>query len=256
MSMSQYDTTNFIKKFSHGRIQTGEYDCTWIPDIKNGRPPVLLLHGAGDALGMFNPVKWASAGIGDTLARYGFTVIAGEMAGNAFHNATGMARMSTALTSIASIGGVTSGECYLVGASMGGGMSVQWAKQNLTKARAIYNLMPLCDLNDIYVNNKGGLRASIETAWGVSYPTALPAESNLLTGATAIRDAQIPVRMIYSDADALITVSSINAMATALGATAIEHDPANWGHTELGINEMSKYGEGDWADMVEFLMNN
>jgi pimeloyl-ACP methyl ester carboxylesterase len=148
---------------------------------------------------------------------------------------------------------------HCVGFSMGGGGILRWAGLNPGLVASLTLLMPMVSIDDIYQDNDAGLRAAIQTAWGVVHPAALPAAAHPLTQyAPAIVAAGIPVRMFYSDADAYIELADIAAMDAALGSNDVttEWDPDNSGHTEATIADMGAYGDGDWQWLVDFMVEN
>lgn len=247
----------YSAKYGISNIQSGESDSLFLPggNAHNGYG-VVLLHGAGTPTQFQEIARWASGQIPARLCEAGFACVSGQMGGDTFANDTAMTRIGQARTYLEANADVDPDKVILVGFSMGGSLAWRYAGLNPSEVAAIAGIMPLCDMDEIYQGNLGGLRAAIGTAWGVTYPTALPADAHPLTQyAAAITGANIPSRIYYSDADTFISTTSISAMGTALGTTPIEHDPTNAGHTETGFNNIGTYGDGDWSDLVDFCLS-
>jgi dienelactone hydrolase len=229
-------------------ISPGDADYLFLPRKIRGSSKygVLLLHGAGAPDQFIHPARPGSAEIPMRLAAVGIPCLAGTMSGDGFANPETVGDVGTAITYLSSAAGVPSTKVHIVGISMGGALGMKYAQTNPSKVASFTGIIPLCDINDIYVNNKGGLQAAIGTAWGVTYPTALPAGANLYTNAASM--ASVPSRLYYSDADALITPSSVTTMGTAMGAQLVQE--YDMGNVPGGISGLR------WSALIEFLIAN
>lgn len=240
-----------------GGVQAGEKDFVWFPGSNkrgSSKYGVILCHGATANEQYADTTRWASVVIPARIAQAGIPCIAGAFGGDTFANDTAIARVTAAKTYLIAQTGCASDKVLLVGASMGGGVAVRWAGQNPTQTAAYVGIMPMSDMSDIYVNNRLGLQATIGTAWGVTYPTALPAAADLSQYATTMKDNGIPAKIYYSSADTAVLPATVTTLATTMGATAIQHDPGALGHSEGGFQQMSTYSSGDWSDLVSFLL--
>lgn len=246
--------TNYTAISSIGNIQAGETDYLWLPGEKRGanKYGVVLLHGAGAPNNFMDATRLGSLTLPAWLAMAGIPVVAGQMGGDTFANDTAMTRINSAITYLSANAGVPSTKVILIGASMGGALALRYASLNPSKVAAIVGIIPLTNINTIYQSNAGGLRAAIGTAWGVTYPTALPAGANLPVLASALNGV-VPSRLYYSDADALIPYADVLAMASIAGSEAIEYDPTNSGHTETTIGAVQNRGNGFASEIIEYI---
>lgn len=160
---------------SAGNIQSGEKDYSFLPDVSrgSGKYGVIELHGAATN-DMFAGTSWpAASAIGARLASKGTPAIAGDMGGDTFGNATGMARITAAAAYLSSVSGCSTAKYHLLGASMGAMMAYTWAAQNPTKVASICAIIPGADLNKLMVGYTPGgyttgFMASIAAAWSLT----------------------------------------------------------------------------------------
>jgi len=163
---------------SAGNIQSGEKDYLFLPDRPRGSSKygVILLHGAATP-DMYAGTSWPGAAIiGARLASKGIPAIAGEMGGDTFGNATGMARVASAAAYLSSATGCSTAKYHLHGGSMGAFMAYQYAQQNPTKVASICGLIPGADIGKLLRGNAAsgfttGFMTSIATAVGVTART-------------------------------------------------------------------------------------
>lgn len=148
-------------------------------------------------------------------------------------NATAMARIGDAITYLQGTRGAKSGKVLLVGSSHGGLTVLNFAKANPTLVAAVVGMLPVIDLNDVVTNNRGGLAAGVNTAYGGAYsevtngPTSNPANY--------AASYAIPTQLYYASDDTTAIPSTVttfastatNVTATSLGAL---------GHTEAAID--------------------
>lgn len=252
---------SYVLSYSLNRIQAAEFDQIWFPGNVRGKYGVILCHGLGANDQFASQTKAHSPILAASLASAGFACIAGTMAGDSFGNNTSMARMTSAHTALAGVaaGTFNGTKVHLVAISMGACLAIRWAKENPDKVASITLLIPTASIINTYNGNVGGLRASIEAAWGVAFPASLPADADLVAHAAVIKAAGIPARIYYSDTDAVIPVADINALATAMGAEKFSADPLNFGHSEATIGEIGLYSsvEGKrWKHVLDFMRKN
>lgn len=234
-----------------GRVQAAEIDWLWEPEtVDPNKKPVVLLHGSGSGnYGAFaNGAFYASAQVAPMLAYSGRKVISGWFGSQTFANDTLMARIDSALTVL----GVT--EAHIFGVSMGGGGAVRYASLNPTKAASIMGIIPMADIDAIYQADRGGLRANIGTAWGVTYPTPLPASSNLAVAhGPVVASNGIPRRLLYSTADTLVLPAEVTTLAASMGITA-EIIDTTLGHVEGTIAKAKDLDlTAPWKDYVDWI---
>lgn len=208
-------------------IATGEVDWLWVPgNVRTGRYGVILLHGASTP-DQFVGQGWPAANkLAAALANAGIPCVSGYLGTNStntadpWSNDTHMARITSALAYLASATGASATKAHLFGVSMGGGAAFRYAATNPTKVASVVAVMPQSNISRNYTDdNPAGARAGIGTAWGVTYPTALPAGADLVAQAAAISAAHIPVRAYYSTVDTLALPADVRALANAAGGT-------------------------------------
>jgi pimeloyl-ACP methyl ester carboxylesterase len=240
---------SYSATFKTGRVRAAQTDVAFKPRTIRGasKRGVILVHGKGVPRewldGGGGTTAWASAEIGPRLAAAGIPSVAAEMSGDSFANDASMTDMSAARTLLGTMG-CSIDKVHLLGVSMGGAVSLRWAGANPTLVASIAGVMPLVDVKALYDNNTAGLRAAAGTAWGVTYPTAIPAGANLPTNSyPAIVSAGIPWRGYYTTSDTTILPATVTAAATALGGTAIDVGGA-LNHTEY---TMKLFNDG-WFD--------
>lgn len=239
-----------------GRVHAAEVDYLWSPAEPYDGYPVIMLHGAGTtARDAFASASfYAHATLPGILAHHNIPCISGWLGGDTMGNDTGMTRITEATAVLEALPNVDASKVHLVGVSMGNELAMRYAGLNPTKVASIMSVMPLSDIDAVYQANRGGFRATIGTAWGVTYPAALPAQSNLIaTHAAAIVAAGIPVRLLYSTADTLVLPAEVVALATALGIAPEIVDAVN-NHDELTMQSAMNRPAGPfWQYYIDWI---
>lgn len=184
------------------------------------KPPVIFCPSAGGAASLFLNGADATYGPRSALVRrvadMGHVCLAGDFGGaNTFGNATVIARLLTAWTFLQTQPLAATGPVILFGASMGGVSALNFARTYGTaKVKGIVSAFGVTDLDDIYQNDRGGFRATIGTAHGVTYPAALPATANPATNTSEL--GSIPWRGWYASDDTLVVPATQTAFAAAV----------------------------------------
>lgn len=238
-----------------GRIRAAEIDYLWLPDEPYSGYPVIYLHGAGTLTkdASTSAAFWATASLTGTLAFQDIPVMAGWMGGDTMANDLAMTCIENTRLYLDALPGIDASKVHLAGTSMGGGMAIRYAGLNPTKVASVYGMIPYSNPQGVYAEDRGGFRATSAAAWGVTYPTPLPAQADFVnTHAPVIKAANIPVRLLYSTTDVLATPSDVTTLATALNITAEPVDTAN-GHTEQSIWNFGNMGAGAWTDYIAWI---
>lgn len=247
--------SGYTMTYKLSRIQAAETDQVWIPTARRDADKygVVLLHGATAPNQYADHTRWGSATLPARLAAAGIPCIAGQMGGDTFANDTALARIDAAITQLSTLAEIPSSKVHLIGVSMGAAAGVRYASTYPSKVASFTGIIPLSSIINTYTNDVAGLRASIGTAWGVTYPTALPAGADLVTLSAAM--TAIPSRLYYSDPDTSVPVADVTALGTAMGADVVSLGTA-LGHTEAGINDIGATTLSDWSGLVSFLQDN
>lgn len=241
-----------------GNVRAAERDYLFTPNPQRpaGKYGAVLLHGSSAPIqyGVVN--SWASGALAGLIAKEGIPCIAAEMSGQAFGNAAAMTDITNAITYMGAQLGTPTTKAHLIGISMGAYTGLRYAITNPTKVASFTGIIPLCDLDYIYQNNVAGLRAQIGTAWGVTYPAALPAGAIISSTAAALA-GNIPSRLYYSTVDALIPTAQVTTMGTTIDAEAVVAVDNTHGHTEGSVQlVVNRGGTGTAQEVIDFLLEN
>lgn len=131
-----------------------------------GRPPLILCHGATDNAASIATVAGFNALVTALAADH--LVVAADLAGNAFGNATSDARITDAITYARSLGAV--GKPRLIGISMGAAAALNYARPRASEVVAVAGIIPALDLADLKTNR--GMGALIDAAYPPAYDDA------------------------------------------------------------------------------------
>lgn len=229
-----------------GRSTVGQRDAFLAPRVRQARVPVIYLHGAGSTAGeavgelvpSVRPILYE-------VAASGFTVTA-PTATAQWGNATSVSRTGDNITWNRTSLGSTNDPVVLIGASHGGTGALRWISENPGTVACAVIIIPAVDMEDIRTNNPSGLRASIDAAWGVTYPTPLPAGVNPAQNTADYMG--IPIQIWYATDDVICTPATVTAFGASVGAEM--HSLGNLGHTDAAVAAVDK------AQVVSFILAN
>lgn len=210
------------------------------PLTPNAKTGVILAHGALATADYFLTDSDARQ-LADRITMRQIPGVATDLGGQlTWGNDTLVSRMNDTLTFFNSNLGARTDRVVVVGLSMGGTSVLNWIRNwsandyaNLSKVAAIALFVPAVDVNDIYVNDRMGLAASIDNAysgsggWVANQATADPA--NFASGYSSV-----PIRIWYSGDDPIIIPSIVEAWGANAGATLT--NIGNVGHTINGVD--------------------
>lgn len=160
------------------------------------------------------------------LARRGFPVIAGRLAGDSWGNdASRLAFDDCRNFLISDLNAYPSGLVGVVGVSMGAATALSWVSQHNSLIAGFVGIAPLTDIQAIYDSNPLmpflNIATSIETAyasaggWAANASTHDPADL-----AAAGEYDNLPSQLWFSSADEIIPAGTTQQFATEVGATA------------------------------------
>jgi len=235
-----------VLSYGVGRYATGEADVlitrrTYRPD--GTRRGIIYCHGAGErAISLLNSNsnKTEEAVLFQTLAEAGFPLVAcdlgtgtGTTTGDSWGNTNAQARVADAITWLQSPsgGGAKTGQVLMLGISMGNSTMINYAKNNPSNVAAMVGIIPVSDLDDIRNNDRNSYRSWIDTAYGVTYPAALPAGANPATSYSGA--VGIPYKTWYAADDTIVMASTVLALTAAIGGTATS--VGNLGHSNAAV---------------------
>ncbi len=214
-----------------GRFTASVLDLSITPRHRVARPPVVYCHGVnGNAAQPVESTLPGALSVLRALSRRGYPIVAPTL--NAlWDNATGQARINDALTWARANLGASNAPAILVGTSHGGGSALHYAATNPTLVSCVVVMVPALDWQALRVSNVLNLRASIDTAWGVVYPDALPVGANPAERTAAL--AGKPIQMWTASDD---PVSENHAtFAAALGMKVTSYSVGALGHSEAAV---------------------
>lgn len=224
---------------SIGAVSAGEYATTILPKYPAAtgtRAGVMWCHGnTGLSYGV---LAAEYAAIMAALSDAGHPILSGDWGGGTnWGNDTSLTRLTTGRAYLQSTLGAAAGRVVLIGASMGAVTAMAWAAANPTLVHAIVGLIPVCDVTDVMTNNRGGLAADVNGAYGGAWSEATHgATHNPATIATAGGLDAVPMRHYYGTTDAIVIPSTVTTLAAAASATAV---PVTGGHAAETIAAVS-----------------
>jgi pimeloyl-ACP methyl ester carboxylesterase len=212
-----------VKTSGNARFTVGvNGDASWNPRVYANARPLIFCHSAGMTGGEMVGYGQlpAVAPLVSDLIDLGFPAVAPTL-GVEWGNATSMARITDALAWLRARNGTTA-PAVLVGASMGACAAVTWAAANPTDVACIVGLIPAIDLQAIRVADTGGLRSSIDTAYGIAYPAAMAVGTNPVT----LSVPGVPIGLWTASNDAVSANAANLAGATVTNVGALGHTTA------------------------------
>lgn len=220
--------------FGTGRYVAAENDMTVVGrNLPPGR--TAILYGQGSHALAAN--QWITAdddgrSRNGLLAEY-WPVFSGDLSQTltqgTFGNDTAQTRLGQLKTWAQGSGSpisVAAGAVFGLGGSGGCAALLNHARANPTFYKALYLMMPLTDLNDVYVNRVDATitQSEINKAYnngvddgGTAYQAARPTHSPIEVGVNSGL-AGIPIRLAYSTNDPYIPVSVVTAYQSAVQA--------------------------------------
>lgn len=247
-----------------GSYVASEDSVLWTPRgyVAGSKPGVIYCHGAGERATVpmnYGGNKPNEQALLQRICEAGYMVgtydlgvfgAGGTTDSDSWGNTNAQTRVGQAITHIQAAG-AKSGKVILLGISMGHVTAFNYAKSNPSNVQAVIGVIPVCDLDDIRDNNRNSYRASISTAWGTGAWTsagtpALPAGANPATSNSGW--SAKPWLGFYKSDDTIITASTVTALATAVGGTAV--NMGTGGHTDASI------GDVDLPTLFAFLAAN
>lgn len=232
--------------------------CTprlWKPDgTKRG---IIYCHGAAEAgwtvLGPSGTKNMEAALVRTLVDGYGFPLYSADLGlpGNgttgaeSWGNDNARTRVGQCRTRIQALG-AKSGKVILLTLSMGTLVALRYAYANPTLVAAIVAVLPVVDTDEMRLLNFGGnVRPAVDAAYGVTYPTALPAGSNpytLITGPIS----GVPIQFWYASDDAIASPSKAVTFGTTVGADMHNMGPGD--HSDVSIGHVDPAAVYAWLN--------
>lgn len=205
---------------------------TWAAD--GSKMGIIYMHGATQTEAQmvdganYGPLKITLR----ALAVAGYPIIGVYAAGDAWGNATAKSRIDDAKTYLQGTMGAKAGKIGIIGGSMGGLTALNWAKSNLSSVACAVGLVPVSDVTDMHTNNRGGLTASINTAYSTWSEATYGATYNPHTYAAGSLTG-LRYKAWYGLTDTTVIPATVTDVVTAIGATASSQSLAGDHNTAL-----------------------
>ena len=228
---------------SSGRFTSGVVDGFIAPRIRRDKPLVVACHGAGITVTAAGWLEVSELYIVEALAAAGYPVVIPTLT-DLWGNATATNRVADAITwGRANLGGNND---PVVGLGGSAGMISVLHAHDITPMACAVGIIPALDMENLRDTDAVGVRSEIDTAWGVTYPAALPAGANPAENTSNYTD--LPMQLHYSTTDAVTLPISTTDFATATGAELV--DLGTNGHTEASVAAV------DHDAVVDFVLAN
>lgn len=169
-----------------------------------------------------------------TLAVAGHPVLSCDMGGpSTWGNDTAQSRLSEARAFLISRYGVTDTSVHLVAVSMGALVALNWARANASLVASVSLCVPVVDLADVHDNDRSGLAAPIEAAYGggAGYSAAVDAHN---PAANVGGYAGMPIRAWTSETDTIALAAKAESFASAVASRASVDTLGAIGHAVTG----------------------
>lgn len=235
---------------SGGAAVSGEGTLRITPKIRPAQPKpgVQFVHGAGsDATYCISPLGNQNT-LTQQIAAAGFSGTSGDNGGpNTWGNFTSLQRLDAQYGAIQAMPGIKKGKIALISGSMGGLISMNWAASNKAKVSCIVSVIPVCNINDIAVNNRAGYGPTIQAAYPGGWSEATYGSGyNPFTMSKLGKLAGIPMLFFYGQTDTLCLPTWPEQMVEHAGND-ITLVPMSSGH------DWDSYATVDQPRIVEFL---
>lgn len=246
--------TSYVSRAGAGNVTSGESEVTFYPREPLAGPGILYLHGSGATYASHSQAtRWASTQLASYLSRAGFPGVSIEMHGSKYGNDVTVADCVDGVAWLNEATGADADKVLVVATSMGNATAIRLVIEHPDLVAGIVGFIPMVSIVNAYEDDILGLRSAIGTAWGVTYPTPLPADADLLAQAGTILSNGIPMLLFFDEADPVIDSADVAAFATASGATTIQIDPEDPLHTESALKWAVDHGDGKAQTIIDFL---
>lgn len=240
----------YSSSFNIGAVRAGEQCIDFYPKYPNPAPVpgIVLVHGAGSNADYCLAPYGNQGTLTSKMIGAGFPGISTDNGGQqTWGNSTSMSGMASGMARLKGRPDAHSTNYSLVGASMGGLISLNYAASAIVKPRCIVMTIPVININDIVSNNRAGYASIINSAYGGTYNEAsVGASYNPYTMRSASKLLGIPMLIFYGLTDSLCLPSFTEGFAAA-DPTKRTLVPLQSGHDE------NSYKSVDQAMVVDFL---
>ena len=229
-------------RYGANDIASGEtYIVVRPKNFKAAKRAILYVHGVEASDGSVAWQQYAERrALFNGLVDAGHVLLSCTHGGNStWGNSTVMSRITAAKNFLLALPGVSATKVALLGTSMGGLASLNWAAANPLVASCVVGIIPAVNLTDVHTNNRGGFTSAINTAYGGTYSEASNgATNNPATIAAAGGFAGFPIQLWYGNSDTIVVPSTVTGFDAAVGASC-EANVMSGGHSEAIVSQVS-----------------
>ncbi len=201
------------------------------------RRPVIYFTGSNGNDRDFLDTSASASQLAPALASVGYPVYSAQFGSPpyAWGNDTCQTRIGQAFTNVQVTLGTATDKIILIGVSKGATASLNYARNNPTKVAAIIGVVPAVNVSDIYDNNRSGLAAEIDNAYGGNWSGNKATHDPALNTATHASQA-IPTRFYYGTNDTTVIPSVVTAFAAAVPSVSLVSSATDHLTTGPGID--------------------
>lgn len=235
--------TGFWTRYGVGDVTASEAFVLQRPTNYQATPKrgILYVHGveAGSNLGSCAQYRLFAerTRLITSLTAAGFVVLSCDLGGvSTWGNSTVISRITDAYTYLLTQN-VLPSKVSIFCNSMGMVSSMAWAAANLSKVAAVASVLPICDLTDVWTNNRAGLTASINGAYSGAYSEATyGAAHNPQTMAAAGSYASLPIQLWYGDVDVTAIPATVTTFVSTVNSASCTATSIPGAHAESTVD--------------------
>lgn len=227
------------------QVNGSEKEVHYKPRVSNGRG-VIYCHGNNGS--HIEPQRFASGSyrLFQRLAHAGYHVLTPDLGGPyTWGNDTAVDRITSARQILINNG--CSDRIVLIGGSMGNTNVLRYMADFPSRVACGIGLIPAIDIDQIRANNWNGLKANIESAWGIGSSDPIPARGIPLNRTAEM--SPVPWAGWYGSADTVVDGADCIALANALGGDSMAIEANNtYDHSDALMRSINVDDIIAWID--------
>lgn len=237
--VQSYGKGDYVASEAHTIYVPGDY----LPDATK-RGAIFGHSRGGDATQLVSPTSSSYATMRAIAEGLGLPIMATDAGGtDNWGNSTAVTRIGQTATFLrgATWGAHATDPLILFGQSMGAVTVLNWALGHLSDVACVVLFIPVLNVSDVVTNNRGGLAASVNSAYGGAWSEGTHgATSNPVTYAASL--AGVPIQIWYANNDTTAIPGAVTAFDGSVGASCEIHDVGALGHTQAAVDAVDVAG--------------
>ena len=205
------------------RVVSGEWDSIFTTSISRNGPVLIWCHGNNGIV--LNDYTTYNAQMRILAQRY--KVYLADLGGNTFGNDTAMTRVNQVMA----YAGVT--KAYIVGASMGGVVALNYALRYPEKVYAVAGIIPGINLQD-QIDRNTSAAANLNLAYPPAYDDAVYGSMYSPIHYASNLDPALPIKLWVSNNDPICRVQDAQAFVAARPQTELVN-MGDYGHGGIDV---------------------